>query len=242
MTFFTSPHLLNPFPFPADITGLRAWFRGDGTKWADVARTTPVTTTIGAWDDDSSNANHAIQATSSRRPQTGASINGIPTVRFDGTSDFLTTTVEISDTLASVFTVVKPQQTPSAVYRGLYSADGVGIYTALAGSSGQWGTYQATDQSYGGTLTSGTSYVLSLVKRATNDIDLSQNGVVVNKTGGGADDPRNASTIGAGDPTTPSQWAQIDLAELSIYNSALSTTNRNRVKNYLANKYNITVS
>lgn len=78
---------------PSDKTGLKAWYKGDGTVWQDSARTTSATADtdpVGAWDDASGNGNHLTQGTSANRPtlQT-AELNGKAVVRGDGTNDTL---------------------------------------------------------------------------------------------------------------------------------------------------------
>jgi hypothetical protein len=82
---------------PTDIAGLVGWWKSDGTKWQDSARTVAVTADsdpVGAIDDASGNGNHLLQATAGRRPlyRTGLQ-NGLPGLTFDGGDDFLTATI-----------------------------------------------------------------------------------------------------------------------------------------------------
>jgi hypothetical protein len=61
--------------------------------WLDAADAATVTTVSGAvsqWNDKSGNARHATQGTAGNRPAyTGNSLNGLATIKYDATNDFL---------------------------------------------------------------------------------------------------------------------------------------------------------
>ena len=81
-------------PFsPTDLTNLLAWYKADGALWQDSARTIPVALDgdpVGAWDDESGNGNHLLQATTGHQPMYRTEVlNGRPIVRFDGVDDHL---------------------------------------------------------------------------------------------------------------------------------------------------------
>ncbi len=116
---------------PLDLANLLAWYKADGTLWQDSARTTPVASDanpIGAWDDESGNGNHAIQATGAKRPtyKTGI-INGRPTVRGDGIDDLLSFTVPQSEP-QHVYAVVDTTNVGTGYRIALTSSGGPGVY------------------------------------------------------------------------------------------------------------------
>lgn len=61
--------------------------------WLDAADAATITSSMGAvsqWSDKSGNGHHATQGTGASQPLTGAAtLNGLNTITFDGTNDFL---------------------------------------------------------------------------------------------------------------------------------------------------------
>src|ERR671913_280317 len=73
-----------PLETPQTIPNLGIWL--DATKITGLAGGAAVS----QWDDASGNGNHATQATGTAQPSYQTAVqNGLPVVRFDGTSDFL---------------------------------------------------------------------------------------------------------------------------------------------------------
>ena len=93
--------IISPFPssfrsppewVPTNIDGCVLWLRSD-LAWKDAARTQLCTTDgdlIYVGEDKSGDGNHATQATSDYRPAFYTNqVNGHPSMRFNGTSNFL---------------------------------------------------------------------------------------------------------------------------------------------------------
>jgi len=80
---------------PPSSPSLVSWMSSDTGLFQDSALTTPATADndpVGGWQDRSGAGHHLIQATSTARPALKlAQVNGRPSVRFDGTSDYLRT-------------------------------------------------------------------------------------------------------------------------------------------------------
>ena len=78
---------------PLDISGLQLWLKADAGLWQDSVGGTPAASdgdVVGAWADQSGNARHATQATTSKKPLLKLAIqNGRDVVRFDGGDDWL---------------------------------------------------------------------------------------------------------------------------------------------------------
>lgn len=82
----------SPFtPFnPASITGLKMWFKGDGTVLNGSGTQAVNNDPVGTWTDESGTGNTITQSTAAKRPLfKTASQNGLPGVLFDGVDDFM---------------------------------------------------------------------------------------------------------------------------------------------------------
>lgn len=82
-----------PFTTVSAVPNLLAWHKASAGLWKDTAGTLAATAdadAVARWDDQSTNARHATQATSTKRPLLKLAIkNGKNVVRFDGVDDFL---------------------------------------------------------------------------------------------------------------------------------------------------------
>src|SRR4051794_15888095 len=78
---------------PPDLANLKVWLKADAGTFQDAALTTPATANndpVGGWSDQSGSGAVLTQATAGKRPLLKlANQNGLPTVTFDGTDDFL---------------------------------------------------------------------------------------------------------------------------------------------------------
>lgn len=70
---------------------------------------------VGCWRDYSGNGNHAIQATAANQPTlqngTGDTLNGHPMLRWDGSNDFLGTSMTVNLAPFTVFVVFNATNT-----------------------------------------------------------------------------------------------------------------------------------
>ena len=221
---------------PTDISGCALWLdasdistqkqNSDGT--VSVADGEP----IGYWEDKSGNNRHAIQETGSARPIRSGSQNGLNVITFDGINDTLTSPLQDSDT-QTIFWIVKTINSPD--YSSILNYNGSGGNRAIQISAGgvwKW---------YGPNLISSqstSSYaVMSLVISSSNSVALYQSGWQVgtadptNQLGGS---PNNL-TIGS----TGIYTFKGEVAEIIIYNRALSISERGRVEKYLDSKWGL---
>jgi hypothetical protein len=143
---FRRPALLRDIPIPQLVPGLRLWLAAD--KILGLAGGAAVAT----WSDASGRGNDATQATGTAQPtyQT-AVVNGLPVVRFDGTSDWmnLATTDLLAATNAvgavTFFAVAKLSSTAATTNDYLSIGNGtVGSNARMkagqrAGTAGVWG-------------------------------------------------------------------------------------------------------
>jgi hypothetical protein len=207
---------------PLEITGCTLWMDADQIVGNDGDL-------VATWSDTSGTGNNAT-ATGAGRPTLKTNIlNGKKVVRFSG-SNYMSLTSQSS--YNSVFMVLNFTGSTTG-YKGLYSrttAD-YGIYSNLS-TAKKWGLYRNAEISSGKAL--GTAYRhISVIWRSGSDIDLTTDGIVVN-TGGGSPFGYAGNLIGSDEGT---QNHVGDIAEIIIYNTALSTANRRSVENYLRVKY-----
>ncbi|TCO82168.1 fibronectin type III domain protein [Chthoniobacter flavus] len=211
-------------------TGLKLWLA------ADTSVTLDGSGGVSAWADQSGNANNATQSTAGNRPTvTANALNGKPVVHFSGaSSQYLTLPNLMSGaTAGEVFAVLRSASTTGAT--GLWNL----------GSDG-WSWYSYTDgrieADFGttGGLWEGvpSQSILSYhVYEAASQTGLYQswiNGVPLFKTTSNTVAFTTAPLIGV---NGHGNYFSGDIAEIIIYNRALSTAERGQVLAYLNQKY-----
>jgi hypothetical protein len=214
---------------------------------------------VARWEDKSGNARHFTQATSGSRPARKASQqNGKDTLLFDGTNDFLDGS-DFSDADSgglTVFVVYKRNAT-GAVHEILTkgNTNGVGWFVRHANSD----TLRFDiDGGSGNTMARATSATVSAASYAVVGLVASSGAYQssVFYKNGSALGMASASTAGSGAQQPPSTTgivrvgaqeyqgayyyhASVNVAEIIIYNAALSDTDRAAVESYLMTKWAI---
>ena len=232
---------------PKRISGLEGWW--DGSDSATV--TLDGNNNVQELRDKSGKGRNMAQTTANNRPAVSATINGRTVMTFDGSSDFLATTGTVNFTQWTAFTVVKP---------GRLEAGGEGILTTdpLSAPRGpqimRWAgtTYQSVGfptstpivESAATAAAIGVIRLVSVVQTASALemwIDNSSNGSSV----GGQQAYAARMAIGiaiynaAND--SGSGFMSGDLGEVIYYGRALTTDERYKVQNYLAQRWGITL-
>lgn len=225
--------------------GLKLWLKADAIT--GLADDDPVAT----WNDSSGNGNNATQATEANKPLYKTNIlNGQPVVRFDGTNDFLRKTSAAglaAATAASAFAVVRVVDTGGTPYICNYAADKITFY---ATSAEHLAIQSSGDIGYSVHRLAVSQAATWVVASATIDRALATNEAKlwVNSTPGDTYDANANNTVafGAGAWTVGASDSDAalfngDIAEVLVYNSALSIPQLQQVNRYLGNKYGITV-
>ena len=209
--------------------GSKLWLRAD----VDVTVSTGL---VSNWLDQSGNGNHAWMTTVSRRPTlVNGALNGLPVVRFNGAQSLIMTT-PVSPTNFSIFVVGKnsvPTETFSMILgpggnnpnNQLRWENGSSILTVGTGNG-----MPATTTTIGNTR---THHVLGLRYNGST-MEVYRNGAWMGNRSFTTTGPWVLSQIGA---WYSSYFMQGEVAEILIYNSALSNTDFNNATNYLRNKY-----
>jgi hypothetical protein len=185
---------------------------------------------VGRWEDQSGQGNHATQLATARKPSRQTNVlNGRPVLRFDDSDDGLLTSLNLG-TPCTVFVVYS--------FRGTEN-DG---RRAIQGSN-NWliGPYALTHDFFQTTqFATGPAVVQNqFVAQAAWQNGASSrnwvNGAFVGSTVAAGDGPGIVGLATEG--TYAAEVLNGDIAEVIIYNSALSDTDLSRVWDYLASKY-----
>jgi hypothetical protein len=243
-------------------TGLALWLDADDPTTLQKVSTCDSQASpgdgIACWMDKSGNGNNATQATGSNVPKyQREALNGKTVVRFDGTNDYLSAdqTGASSPSVTangaySLFIAYKAASIPSSqtlVYfsNGTTVRDTFSIATnvpGIYGTSPLWFYRVSGGSSFLGPLStsaaSPAAAIFTMISPANGDMKPYFNGIqetppgVFPVTG-----DNNRFTIGQRlDSSVPLNG---DIAELILYNSAVSTNDQANIEDYLATKWGI---
>ena len=225
---------------PASISGLQLWLDAD-----DSETITLNGSTVSQWDDKSGNNYHVSQATASNQPTfTASALNSKSVVRFDGVNDGLINTGDTpvgGSTNRTVFIVFNFNGTTIDYalvlgYNGALNGKAFGISEEIAvrvnNGNRVWTT--AVDS---------THAIVTIVLDGTSTTDLSawKNGSSLTASSTATQTIDTQSGVGIG-RSPAGNHLNGDVAEIIVYNSALSTSDRESVESYLSTKWGISVA
>lgn len=222
--------------FPQGLSGLQGWWRADSLSTLTIGGGNATS----AWNDISGNTKHFAQGTGGLQPTytaSLASLGGRPALYFDGSNDLLTAPNVLNNaTNATTFIVMQPstatlrfvlEQRPNESQYSLENCSGATLSHYINNSGGA-----------GATLNAGTGYYLSYV--AGTQMRAWRNGSM---TGGpsayGGNTGTGALTIGGRSSGACASYYQGYIAEIILYNRALSDCERQQVERYLKAKYSL---
>lgn len=214
---------------PDFISGLQVWL---SARELSLNNDDPVS----SWTDLSGHNNHATQATSANRPLFKTNVlNTYPVVRFDGSNDVLTFTNNINVGPSTIFVI--GNRISGTNYRAIVVTGKFGMY-AQGGVSTNWIIYLGADLISG--VASDTTHRLmtAAISSGTTAKLWTNNANAVTRTNGVAYTSNVTSTIGA----SPSGIQQFngDIAEVLVYDTALSDANVAKVNTFLMARYGMT--
>lgn len=182
---------------------------------------------VSQWNDSSGNNNHAVQSAEANKPIYKTNIlNGFPVVRFDGNDDYMKFTTALS-TIRTAFFVVKAPSAPYAYSPILGHAD-------LYDWHGDGASVKVIDNQYSSlNIRNGSAWVQGVSTLTTNVlIPLTNFKYITFVTA----DNVNAGRI-TQDRGNPYRNWRGDYAEIILYDTALTDSDRQAVESYLNNKY-----
>lgn len=227
LSLFTSLGLSRGGFSPADIAGLQLWLDA-----ADESTITESGGAVSQWDDKSGNGNHVVQATAASQPTTGThTLNGLNTLYNDG-GDFMLTGSALSLSGFTTFAVFE-HIAENGMFFGtdLNTAYGP-VYELGNNGSGAGSNIGSTSIYVNGTLLTSTTRndIYSAVNAQSNVTSTIADGTITRKISPFA--WPNSATV----------TAEQKMAEFLVYDSALSTVDRESVEAHLAAKWGITLA
>ena len=236
---------------PTGIPGLALWL--DASDTATI--TLDGSNNVSQWNDKSGNGKHATQATTLNRPSGTATISGLGAIGFDGTNDCLQVASLALPSSITIFLVYTQTNSTTKLFFMEHSADaaandGVFVYgsipsTTIRRSGAATSNTPAPQTPTQGTAARQTTVMFDRTLAADGKIarfwrDGTESTMVASGTNSGVTVASSTATttlnIGSrnGGASLPFQGS---LGDLLIYDSALSSTNRQAVEAYLKAKW-----
>lgn len=224
---------------PASISGLQLWLDAD-----DSETITLNGSTVSQWDDKSGNGYHCVQGTASNQPTyVTAAQNGKNVVRLDGGNDYMqnsTNTIVGGSNARTVFVACKNTDASGITYPfGLGTRANVGSGQIFFISS-----EVAVRVSFGNIIWSTSLYSSAgIITIQTNGTNVTQllgwlNGSSLSVSSSTSATLNTQVGYMIGDSIGSSTWYG-DVMEIIVYDSELSTANRESVESYLSTKWGI---
>lgn len=240
---------------PSNIAGLSFWLDATTGLFDATSGGNPVTTdggSVARWEDQSGNSRHITQSTLASQPILKTAIqNGKNIIRFDGTNDILRRAGAFvhAQGAATIFVVVSANSgvndrlmnegrttNTGPLYMPIVSASAT-LFSVLYRLNN--GTIPLANVNLGvafnGTgfklvcaVDSGTNFAGFINKVATNNQNYTRGAVTL-----------DTFSIGGWATNIERDFFPGDVAEVVIYNTALGTTDRQSVENYLYSKWGI---
>lgn len=215
---------------PAMLPNLQLWI--DASTITGLVNGDPVIT----WGDLSGNGRDCTQATAAKRPTFQTNIqNGLPIVRFDGVDDNLIHTLNIAVVPLTAFAVARKSGGAAGFQDLLYC--NIPALLARSSTNNNWAAYPSAVADSGQSI-EGVFRAFSSTYRAATDIDLTTDGITVNRTNG-TSVYVNATSLTIGSLNSSGEFFSGDLCELLCYNVALTVDQRKQVERYLGQKWGV---
>lgn len=193
---------------------------------------------LDSWPDTSGNEFDPVQTNAANKPAyvaSNANFNNMPTVQFDGSSDYFDLTALTHD--ASDYTMVVVYKSTSTAKQTIFDSK-TGKVEILHKGAGDKAYHDGTAR--GAEITgTGTQIVIWELDNAGSSVYIngstSQSGLAYNQNPIG-----DNTTLGTRESV--GDYFNGNIAEVCFYNTVLNTVQRKMVENYLGAKYNITIS
>ena len=237
-----------PYVFtPLDLPDLVGWWDADAASTFTYSSGTSVS----QWDSKV-NGYNLVQATGASQPSRSGTINGLSSVVFDGTNDFLSVadfdmTGTQRVTIAVVMTAASSASFRIIVEHGTDGQDGA--WTTFKNLSDKFAMQKTSTAGANSFETTGALSTTPKVVVGVHDGTLSSQETTVwmdNSNAGTRSNTANTNsgnvnaTLRVGARQGTSLFLNGQIAELVITKSALSTTEREALQTYLADKWGIT--
>ncbi len=217
---------------PLDISGCALWLDGAdaATMFNATSGGSPVAAggAVARWEDKSGNGRHATQGNAGNQPSLQSAVqSGKSVVRFDGAGDHLNTS--LADASQQTFFLVARAVTPTGAQRVFSYGGNRSVFASNVDLRWWQGNF--------GSGVSSTSFGVAAGVIASNSSFTWFGNGVQSAAGDPTDAAATNATVGSEAGTT--NPFNGDIAEIIVFDTALSTTSRARVEAYLAAKWGI---
>jgi hypothetical protein len=247
MGFFQTSGILNRRGFfggasaafdPKSISGLKLWLDGTVGLFDATTGGNAVTTNdsaVARWEDQSGNSNHALQATLNNRPVLKtALLNGKNVLSFDGSNDRMSVT-EIDFGASPAYTIFTVKYQDAEAFRIYLAASNIEPYlSARDNAAGGFTHWNGASHLHSSFTSAQLWQLFTYSQDSSNRRFYKDNGSAVTGTAS----TRTAKIRDVGFGAGSFHWNG-DLAEILIYDSYLSDSNRESVRDYLNKKWAI---
>lgn len=234
---------------PSDIASLWTWIDPAVNSFQEIAGTTAATADgdrLGYLTDRSGNGRHWIAAAdNTTRPVLKLSIvNGLPIIRYDASAsqNLICNTSLAGLSAAEAFIVMyRPTDPQGNSFNGNWrlGSDTLADHFTYSDGNGYVGALSTARKSAGNPTPSLVAWRLIDIWSASSDYAIQIDGSAYYSTAtnsyGGYTAPWLGQSVGG-------QYATQDIAEMCIFSEKLSTTNRTSMKQYIANKFALTIA
>jgi hypothetical protein len=221
--------LVPPLPSPM------LWLRSDMELYQSDGGAASVldTDVVGKWGDISGNARHALEATNKPILKLNQ-INGLPSIRFDGTNDKLQAAFVLGAPFSLYLVVNQISWTSNDCLAAGQTGDNFSLLqSASSPNIRNWGGSGTSTEN--ADLAVGVWGIVSNVFATGSGIRVNNGTQSTGLTASVAD--RGGLTLAA--HPTPSSFGNIELAEVLLYSGAHTSGNETTVFNYLSARYGI---
>jgi len=227
---------------PLTVDGLQLWLKADAGTFQDSAQTSLAINdgdVIGAWLDQSGNSNDVTQTTTANKPLLKLAIrNGLPVIRWDGTNDRL---ISSSFSLSQPHTTFAVLQVFASDVNAAFFTDSFEDVPCFIFQSADGGQFRLFAGSFALTTASNDNWTLHEGEFNGVSSVYYLNGSSV-ASGNAGTNGYDGFSIGASRGNPNPIIAGVldgDIAEILIYNSILSATDRQIIETYLNGRYAI---
>lgn len=230
---FVAPYIPVASVIPSDISGLALWLK------ADAGVTYDGSNIVSSWADQSGNGFDGTATGSPLRIASG--LNSLPVIQFDGANDYISGSQPMSSSNSTIFIVAShiSDIEIGMMYEQYDGSDSMAFYRGFASG----GSFQDKLRSYNGTDLSGSTAVsLETFTIMSTIVDGSNSKIYVNGT---LDTTGNAGTLtSAGDYYLAywaggSQFTEMKIAELVVYDNVISNGDRVSIESYLNTRWDV---
>ncbi len=217
--------------------------KGGLLLWLDAADDSTFSyssgTSVSQWRDKSGLNNHSLQATVGNQPSRSTTQNSRKTINFDGTNDFLDGTSAL--TLANgytAFTIVKSSATGERdIITSTTAAQSADIYLYQQASSGKLGNWSNVYTS--NPISLNVWYLFSTNVSSVGSETLYLNGSSQTSNSRSLTNTRGYRVGAYYTGSSSGEYWSGEIAEILIFNRALSSTEMKQVHTYLGQKWGI---